>query len=179
MQNQKPKSPEPLSLVDVLAAQDAVKSLFDKFFALTENENDPYLSQKMLSIASSLQDTHLHLIKLESIVVDMAVEFQKKQPVNPGWFKKSAVVLLALGLNACSTVSTRYSLTDPQARTESRQIVDGKACETYHWGSKGNRYLDENYYYACMQEKGYTLQSQKIETTDYLITKTSKPVSNE
>lgn len=75
---------------------------------------------------------------------------------------KSILMLLFLALTACSTTSTRYDLTDPQGRAESRVVLDKRDCSKYSYMFHGNntvKILDQEFYYACMQEKGYGFQA--------------------
>ena len=73
-------------------------------------------------------------------------------------------ILLAIAMLAgtgCATVP-QYQLVDPQGRPEHKWVLDRHACTTYIYGSS-SQWVDMEYYYACMKEKGYALElvSQK------------------
>ena len=61
------------------------------------------------------------------------------------------ILILTAG---CSTVSSR--LVDTNNGTDSQHVIDDRECTKYHWDN-GFKYSDTEYYYACMNKRGYKL----------------------
>lgn len=63
------------------------------------------------------------------------------------------ILLMIAMLAGTGCATNKYELRDSQSRPGHTQILDQKAC-TIHSG----RYIDMEYYYACMQQKGYAFE---------------------
>lgn len=68
------------------------------------------------------------------------------------------LILIVLMATGCATTS--YQLTDTKDRNQAQHVIDDRECSKYHYDA-GNRFLDTQYYYACMEVKGYKLEAQK------------------
>jgi predicted Abi (CAAX) family protease len=67
----------------------------------------------------------------------------------------SIAILISL-FSACAT--TEYQLRDTKNRTPSEHIIDDRECSRYHYQGS-SKFLDREYYYACMDLKGYKLET--------------------
>ncbi len=70
--------------------------------------------------------------------------------------KHLAFMILALCLfTGCATYAPR-EFTDTKGHSHSEYVILDRRCSTYHYQGTA-RYLDQEYYYACMEQYGYKL----------------------
>jgi hypothetical protein len=63
-------------------------------------------------------------------------------------------VVMLLVLSGCATVPKQPKLIDPNNRSQSQRVIDSRSCTKFIYGM-GNVALDQEYYDACMDLKGY------------------------
>ncbi len=63
------------------------------------------------------------------------------------------LVILVL-FSGCATVPPQQKLIDQRNRSQSERVVDSRSCTRFIYGM-GTTSLDQEYYDACMDLKGY------------------------